>query len=324
LEGTGIIINQILILGIVCVVGVIAAKIGIISESLRDGIAKLVFNVTLPLNIFTAFTEMQVSGELLKNASLVIIYAYFAFFLLYLAGKLSSVMFKMDKKTSTIHILHTIFGNHGFLGFPLLSALFPDGQGIFYASFVFVVSSSILWTIGIYMLSNDHKITLKERLIQLFNPNTIAFIIGMAFMFLEIRLPQVLQASLGGLGKTTNFLAMLYIGALLAKANFRSIIKHKHIFLLSFNRLLFVPFILMILITFLSATFSFFEISHVAKSVVVLQAGMPCMAIIVILARKYNSDDVLATENVFVTTLLSIVTLPFLYFLVKYFSEMFG
>ncbi|MBS4012990.1 MAG: AEC family transporter [Bacteroidetes bacterium] len=320
MEGTGIIINQILILGIVSVVGVIAAKIGVISEGLRDGIAKLVFNITLPLNIFTSFTAMQSSGELLRNASMVILYAYLAFFLLFLIGKLSSVLFKMDSKTGTIHILHTVFGNHGFLGFPLLSALFPDGQGIFYASFVFVASSSILWTLGVYMLNTGKRISFKERMIQLFNPNTIAFIVGITFMLFEIRLPNLLQSSLGGLGKTTNYLAMLYIGALLAKANFKSIIKHKHVFMLAFNKLLLVPVVMMFLITYFNALLPF-DISHVAKSVVILQAGMPCMAIIVILAKKYNSDDMLATENVFVTTVLSIATLPFLYFLISLLSS---
>ncbi len=316
---TEIIINQILILGIVSVIGVIAARIGIISEGLRDGIAKLVFNITLPLNIFTAFTAMEISSTLLKNGAMVILFAYMGFALLFIVGKISATALKLDDKKSTIHKIHTVFGNHGFLGFPLLSALFPDGQGIFYASLVFIASSSILWTAGVYMLNSSKNVTTRERLIQLFNPNTIAFIIGVAFMLLEIRLPDILQSSLGGLGKTTNYLAMLYIGALLANTNVKNLIKNKSIFILSFNKLLLVPFILIFVIDFITSLFAF-EISHIAKSVVILQIGMPCMAIIVILAKKFQSDDRLATENVFVSTVFSIITLPFLYFLIQYFS----
>ncbi len=319
---TEIIINQILILGLVSVVGLIAAKIGIISESLRDGIAKIVFNITLPLNILTSFAAMEATSELLQNAAMVIIYAYIAFFLLYITGKLSASAFKLEEKSNKIHVLHTIFGNHGFLGFPLLSALFPDGQGIFYASFVFVVSSSILWTAGVYMLNSNKKISKKERLLHLFNPNTIAFILGITFMMLNIRLPDILQSSLGGLGKTTNYLAMLYIGALLAKANLKSIAGKKHIFLLSFNKLLLIPFIMIFLIN-LTTAFMPFEINNIAMSVVILQAGMPCMAIIVILAKRFKADEMLATENVFVSTVLSIITLPLLYYLIQYFSSIF-
>ncbi|MFO8067957.1 MAG: AEC family transporter [Bacteroidales bacterium] len=316
---TEIIINQILILGIVSVIGVIATKAGIISESLRDGIAKLVFNVTLPLNIFTSFTAMDISSTLLKNGAFVMIFAYIAFALLFFIGKMSAGMLKLEYQQSKIHKLHTVFGNHGFLGFPLLSALFPDGQGIFYASLVFIVSSSLLWTGGVYMLNSSKNVSTRERLFQLFNPNTIAFIIGIFFMLLEIRLPSILQSSLGGLGKTTNYLAMIYIGALLANANIKNIVKNSSVFILSFNKLILVPFILIFLIDFITSLFSF-ELSHIAKSVVILQAGMPCMAIIVILAKKFKSDDKLATENVFISTVLSILTLPFVYFLIQYFS----
>jgi len=47
--------------------------------------------------------------------------------------------------------------------------------------------------------------------------------------------------------------------------------------------------------------------------VLILQASMPCMATIVVMAKKFGSDDLLATENVFISTLLSIITIPLVY-----------
>jgi len=75
-----IILNQILILGIIAGIGVIAAKTGIITEELKEGIASLVFNITLPLLILTSFTALDITIELLRNGLLVIILSYFSMF----------------------------------------------------------------------------------------------------------------------------------------------------------------------------------------------------------------------------------------------------
>jgi len=313
-----IIANQILILGILVCIGVFATKTGIINENLKEGISGLVFKITLPLMIFTNFVALDITPELLKNGAMVLIFAYISMFLLMLAGRLSSGILSLNRRKSTIHVLHTMFGNHVFLGFPLINALFPGGEGLFYATLFFIVSSSLMWTLGIYMLNRENNANVIDNLRHLLNPNTIAFFFGFLFMIFDINLPYLLDSPLSGLGDTTNYLSMLYIGAMLAQINIRGVLTRGSVFLLSFNKLLLVPFIMIIAINLAISIFSL-EISHIARSVIVLQSGMPCMAIIVVLARKFKADDELATVNLFISTILSVITLPFLYYLVGFF-----
>ncbi len=313
-----IIVNQILILGILVCIGVFATKTGIINENLKEGISLLVFKITLPLMIFTNFTELEITPALLKNGALVILFAYFSLFLLFLAGKLSTRVMKLDRRTGDIHTLHTVFGNHVFLGFPLINALFPGGEGLFYATLFFIVSSSLLWTAGIYIMNRSNNSGIVDNLKHLVNPTTIAFFIGLIFMLFEISLPGVLDSPLTGLGDTTNYLSMLYIGAMLAHMNIKGIISRTSVFVLSINKLLIVPFILIISINFIVSVFSL-ELGEIARSVVVLQSAMPCMAIIVVLARSFGADDMLATQNLFVSTILSLITLPVVYYLLGIF-----
>jgi malate permease and related proteins len=54
----------------------------------------------------------------------------------------------------------------------------------------------------------------------------------------------------------------------------------------------------------------------VAFTVVILQAGTPCMTVIVVLARKFNADDRHAMENVVISTIMSLITLPLLYWMI--------
>lgn len=55
----------------------------------------------------------------------------------------------------------------------------------------------------------------------------------------------------------------------------------------------------------------------IARTVLVMQAAMPCMTMVVVLAKRFGSDDLHATENLFVSTILSIGTLPLIYYLVQ-------
>ncbi|HUS87300.1 MAG TPA: hypothetical protein VMW76_08675 [Bacteroidales bacterium] len=52
---------------------------------------------------------------------------------------------------------------------------------------------------------------------------------------------------------------------------------------------------------------------------VIIGASMPCAANIVILARMFRVDDQLAVSNVFLPTLFSIISLPFIYFIMEHF-----
>ena len=310
-----IIANQILILGVLIAIGAFATRIGVINENLKEGIARLVFNITLPLMLFTNFMHLDITPGLLRNGANVLGLSLTALLLLLLTGILSSRLQGLAPRKKSIHTLHTLLGNTVFLGFPLTNALFPGGDGLFYATLFFILSSTMMWTLGIYIMTRAQNPNLIKNLRHLINPNTIAFALGILLMLFGIRLPGVLDTSLTGLGSTTNYLSMLYIGAMLAQISIKGVLTRRSVYVLCFNKLLLVPFVMILLTSFLINTLNI-ELNHVARSVVVMQTGMPAMAVVVVLARRFGADDLLATENLFTSTILSLATLPFLYFLI--------
>jgi len=311
-----IIIHQIAILGIMVFVGVIGTKARVIDQSLKDGIARLVFNITLPFMIITTYAKTDLTPELLKNGVLVIFLSLITFLFLFFLGHISTRLQRMNARQGTINILHTMFGNSVFLGFPLLNALFPGGEAIFYATLFYLVSNTVMWTFGVYIFCRENGNSVKANLKQLLNPNTISFAIGIFIMLIDFNIPEVVITPLFGMGQTTNYLSMLYIGAMLAHTNIKGIFMRNSVYFLSLNKLITGPFILALLFYFGLAWLNI-KMSPLAFSVVVLQAGMPCMALVVVLANKFGADDYLATENLFVTTLLSILTLPLLYYFIE-------
>ncbi len=311
-----IITNQILILALLAVIGVVATKLKVITEQVKNSIATIVFNITLPALIITSVSHVELNREILSNILLVFILSHIGILLLYFTGKISRTILKIKDKKGNIHLIHTMLGNVAFLGYPLFSALFPGGEGLLYAVIFHLTQDIYIWTIGVFEFNNSKNLTFKESLKHLINPNTIAFAIGIIMLALNIKLPEYIDAPFSGLGKTTIYLAMLYIGAVLAQNPVFAAFRKTEIYMLIFNKMLLIPFLLLLIINITSSVFNI-HIGNIAKTVVVMQTAMPCMAMVVVLAKKYGSDDIHATENLFLSTILSLATLPLIYFIIQ-------
>jgi malate permease and related proteins len=307
-----IILYQIAVLAILVVIGIAATKFRIITEGAKKGIADLVFDVTLPLLIITTFARIEMTTEILLNSGLVFLFAYFALAVMYGIGDLSAWIMKLRGNQRAVFINHHMYGNIVFLGFPLMDALFPGGEGLLYAAVFQLASNSVMWTFGVWVFLKGNGGKRRDVWKNMLNPNTVAFFAGILIMIFSIQFPDVIFEPLNGLGKTTIYLSMLYIGAMLVQTRVRGIFKKPHVFLLTFNKLLFIPFILAISINLL--TYLLFPgFGDIARKVLILEASMPCMATIVVMANKFGSDDGLATENVFISTIFSIISIPVVY-----------
>ena len=311
-----IITNQILILALLAIIGVVATKLKVITEEVKNSIASIVFNITLPALIITSVSNVELNREILYNSLLVFILSHVGILLLYFTGKISRTLLKIKDKKGNIHLIHTMLGNVAFLGYPLFSALFPGGEGLLYAVIFHLTQDIYIWTIGVFEFKNAKNLKFKESLKHLVNPNTISFAIGALMLALNIKLPEYIDAPISGLGKTTIYLAMLYIGAVLAQNTMITALKKPEIYMLIFNKMLLIPFLLLLVINFVSLVLNI-HIGNIAKTVVVMQTAMPCMAMVVVLAKKFGSDDIHATENLFLSTILSLATLPLIYFLIQ-------
>jgi hypothetical protein len=315
MEGFDIIFDKIIILGLLTLVGFIAYKTKLVPAEVKVGIEKLVFNLTLPLFIFTTVSGFKYSGELLQNGLIVFILAYVFLAFQYGLGWLSSSLFRLNPKKRVVHNLHTAFGNVVFLGYPLIDTLFPGTPALFYAAVYHLSQMTLIWTFGIYKMGGNQAVGNVNKLKKLLNPNTVAFLFGFLFMVFNISLPQVINQTFTGLGSTTLYLSMIYIGMLMAdfKLGWKSI--GLDAVVLSLNKLLVAPILALLFLLGINHLFGNI-LSLPAFGAMVLQTAMPCMAILVILAKKYGSDENSAMVNVFITTLLSLFTLPLIYWMV--------
>jgi len=303
-----IILNQILILAIVAVTGVIASWCKVINEVTKDFIAQIIFNVTLPSMLLTNFSRLDLTPRLLSNSLQFLILAVIVHFFMLFTGWFTSKIMRMKSEDSAIFKIHSMMGNVIYLGFPVIYSIYGQ-EGLLYASLFTIVSNVLMWTVGVMIITNNKKIPASEQLKHILNPNTIAIILGFILFLLNIKLPRLILESIGGLGSTNTYLSMIYIGALLWYARVGALLKNKNIYILSFNRLILVPLILTGLF-FVAVNTGVINPDKMVLSVLILESAMPCMVNVVIIVKILGIDNTPAVANVFLTTLLSILTLP--------------
>ena len=133
-------------------------------------------------------------------------------------------------------------------------------------------------------------------------PPVYAAVLGLALNLLDISLPDIIYMPLNIIGLMVIPLVLLVLGSNLAKVKITSV---PTTLLASFLRVgVGLGF------GFLAVTL--FDLTGVLRAVVILDSAMPAAANAAILATKYKNEDGLVSSVVFVTTLASLVVIPFL------------
>lgn len=327
MEEVKIIVNQIFILALLGFIGFVAGKKRYLPENTGTIISRVVVKLTAPLLIFITLAKRELNIESISSIIWVYLLGILFLVISFIFGSFASKIMRLKDATANIYKMHSMFGNVIFLAFPLLSSLFGD-DGLFYAVIFSIANDTLLWTLGIYLVNKHKKTSLRENLKHLINGNTVALCSGLIVLATRMilgrsinNIPYVYEVSgfiyntLNSLGSTTFPLSMLFIGLILSEIKIQKLSDFKnraHILVLAAFRLIIVPVLALLLLSFTGKW-----IDPIAKYVIILELAVPCGTIVPALAAEYGSDYRSATENVFVTTILGIITMPFIVYLMQ-------
>ncbi|MFA6308680.1 MAG: AEC family transporter [Clostridia bacterium] len=322
------IITSIITLGLLGMTGYIVGKTGYLPQKTGNVLSGIVIKVTTPILIFTTMVNAPFTSKDFSNGLLIYLFGLLFILIAFFAGSISTKAMGIKGSAASIYKMQSMFGNVIFLAFPLLYALYGN-QGIIYAIFFNLANDTFLWTLGIYLVNSHKKNNWRKNLRHLINGNTMAFAGGLICIYIG---QQKLVAgndafnhfyaffynTFNPLGRTTIYLSMLFIGLILSGIKIKSMkefLKKYPLFVVSFFKLLAIPFAAI-------AYFYFFGkgIDKMVKNIVVLQLAMPCSTIVPGLAIQHGSDYNFATEAVFVSTILGLITMPFLVNVLRIFS----
>ena len=194
------------------------------------------------------------------------------------------------------------FSNVGFFGIPVVTAVMGS-SAVFYLSPTMGTANLLMSTLLVLWFSRSTKdIDLKSVLL---NPALISLAAGLVLFFLRIPRPEIVSDVLSALNQLNTPVALLLSGAFLARSDLLGALRKPEVWRVTLWRLVLIPAGIMLL-------FSILPIGSVEeKTAIWISLSCPIGMNLPVYARLYDPDSVaVCAEEVCITTLLSIVSLP--------------
>jgi malate permease and related proteins len=300
--GISQILNSLVMIFIMIIPGIILKKKNIINESQTKGISAVLVNVTWPCMVIDAM-QIPYTVEIFNGSKYIFFLLVIIFLIIFIVAATVVKALKLKRAQAGILAFMLIFGNTGFIGLPVMNALYGK-EAVFYASMVEMANDILMFTIGIMLIQISAGAKTKFNLKEFFSPGIFGVLIGFALFLSSITLPEFLGKSVSVIGAATTPLSMIVIGSQLGGIRFKELAGDINIYAASFVKLLVVPLIALAIVRFV-----FGDVSLLAK-VVIMSFAMPAAACTVIFSQQYNSDADFAAKGVLVSTLFCLATIP--------------
>lgn len=304
LEQFSSIFTQMVILFATIGVGYGCKKLNLMSETFDKMLSALVLNVTLPAVILSSLLARDSIPEPIVCAEIMGLSVLSFVILIIVAFAVTFILRVPDGHRGVFRFM-LIFGNTGFIGYPVVSAIFGS-EYVVYAVIYNLPFNLIVFTLGVWLIASDNEYGVKVRMRprDLLNPCNVSSLIVMAFAFLGICGVPVVGEALSTLGDFTTPATLLIVGSSLANIPAKQLFGSPRLFIGSLFRLLVTPLIIW-------AALSFFASGDILQMLVVL-AAMPVATNGTMLCYQYNGDAKSMAQGTFITTVLSLVTIPLL------------
>ena len=298
---TQILLQQTIIMFALMLLGLLLSRRGMITEQGSRDLSNVLLYAVIPCVILRSYMS-EFSTEKLRAMGLSALIAVIAF-----AASIA-VAYLTCGTRHRIENFAVAFGNAGFIGIPLVTAVFGPEAAFYVVSFS-TFANLLQWTYGIVIISGK-KETMNLRMVFV-NPVFISMLIGIALFVLQPALPTVVTGTIGYIADGNTVLAMIILGYYLSKVQLRGLFADVRLYLFSALRLLVVPAVT--ILVFLPFPFARGEITLIT----LIAAATPIASSTAIFAQKFDQDYRRAVSYVCLSTILSVATLP----LVMLFAE---
>lgn len=298
----GAVIASVLPVYLLMIAGAVLRRTGVIRHEHDAGIMRVVFTVMLP-----CFILDKILGSAVLRSGSVVLWSIFLGFGLIMTGIVIGLavgrLLGLEKGTGMrTFALSAGCQNFGFTAAPVVEILW--GSGALALLFVHNIGvETAMWSVGVMMMSGERGISWR----RLVNGPIVAVVIGLTLVALGLD-DQVTGAgrkAMSMIGVGAFPLAILITGCSMIDLVVTEKPQMKVILGGSLVRLFLAPLVI------LSAA-KFLPLTTELRQVLVVQAAMPAGMTAILLARLYAGRPAVAVQVVIATTVLSLLTLPWI------------
>ena len=147
----GVMIGQLVGFLIMLMVGYGCVRLRFYGQTALDGMCSLLLNVLIPVLVFSNAVDGADRAQLAANWGVMLLTAVM-YALLILVFWLVAKLLRLRGSHSHVFQASLIFGNAGFIGIPLIMALWPQ-NGAIYVALMSIIDQTLLWTGGLFALT---------------------------------------------------------------------------------------------------------------------------------------------------------------------------
>lgn len=294
--------EQMILLFILIFVAYIATKIKFLPSNSNKVLADLVVNITNPATILYA---VATSSHALSNSAVLSILVITTLTLggqIILAHGFTKAL-RIERRPAGVYRFMLVLSNCGFLGYPVVRALF-GADAVFVASMYNLIFQILSFTYGVRQVSGDPAAR-KVNPRMFLTPMVVTSVLALILYLTNVSFHPMLVETLSLLDRITSPASMLVIGCVLAAYPLKTIFGRWHTYAFCVVRLIVIPVIVW-------AVLRLFITDPLILGVMVVLSALPAATNTVLIASKYNGDESTAASGLFMSTTLSLVTLPIL------------
>ena len=288
-------LHQITVIFIGILAGFVCRKLKVLSEEGTATVSNIVVKIILPFYLFSAILN---SGSAVDSKG-VLLTLGLSFGMFLLSGLVALIVVPLLRPPAGdrgVYLFETMCGNVTYIGIPVCAAVL-GGNAAFYASLLNIPYNLLCFSLGIWLLAG--KLPLKKIL----NPAFLSGVAAALLYLLRVPVPSVILDGCAFIGQATSPCAMLVIGSVLGSVPFKEI----------FTEWRAIPYVLLRLVglgALMALLLSFLDVDPVLKGVLILMASMPAATNSTMLCTIYGGNRALSAKLIFLSTALSIVTIP--------------
>lgn len=344
----GVMIGQLVGFLIMLMVGYGCVRLRFYGQTALDGMCSLLLNVLIPVLVFSNAVDGADRAQLAANWGVMLLTAVM-YALLILVFWLVAKLLRLKGSRSHVFQAALIFGNAGFIGIPLIMALWPQ-NGAIYVALMSIIDQTLLWTYGVWLCEPVAETTggnaigargavangsvngtgsvgeaansgspavarpsLDTRVLGLLkrfvNPAFIGVMLALILILLGVKVPDIILKPLHTIGNMATPMSLIYLGGLFALTKWWGVFKRYELYVGLVAKMIAFPLAFYALLTALTGALPQLPITHDMVLMITVIAGLPTMTTIAMFTGRKNNMPEYAVGFVLVSTLFSLASL---------------
>lgn len=299
------VITKMIMLVALMFIGYFCFKLKITGPEFNKHVSSVMMNVFLCATILNSVINVEPT---MSNGEIFYIVLLFllAMVVAWVLGFLTAKLLRVPKENRGVIMCLVTYMNTAFVGFPIVETVY-GAEAVFYASLSGIPFNIMLYSLGTITLcggAEGVKIPVREML----TAPLVVTLLGAVIFALRIPFPAVVENTVDMLAGATIPMSMIIIGTSLGAIPIKEALKDWRIYAVSFVRLIVCPILTYFLL-------SLFVTNEVIVGIITIEVATPAAMVLTVLCIQHDQDDSMASKGIFISTILSMVTIPFIIWL---------